>query len=93
MRLLVPALFGTALFIVWVYAILDIIATDEMFIRNLPKMAWLFLVVLIPGVGAIAWLALGRPPNAGWAPGDTRTRPPRRFIAPEDRDDWRGPGG
>ena len=51
------------------------------------------LVVFIPTVGAVAWLALGRPLYAGWAPGDTRTRaerrpPKRRVVGPEDSDAW-----
>ncbi len=91
MRLFVPGVLGLALFAVWVYAILDIISTEEALIRNLPKAAWLMLVIFVPGVGAIAWLAVGRPLNAGWAPGDTRVRQRRTYLAPEDRDDWRPP--
>lgn len=29
--------------------------------RNLPKLVWLLLVVLVPVAGALAWLVLGRP--------------------------------
>ena len=88
MRLLVPTFVGTALFFVWVYAIFDIVATEPMLARNLPKGTWLFLVILVPGVGAIAWLALGRPMNAGWYPGDTAVRKRRTVVGPEDREDW-----
>lgn len=96
-RLFAPGLFGIALFALWVYAILDVIATDSILVRNLPKTTWLFLVIFVPSVGAIAWIALGRPPYAGWRPGDTETRSTRpqqpratrqRYVAPEDRDDW-----
>jgi len=97
-----PGIFGVAMFVLWVWAILDVIATDAMLIRNLEKMAWLFLVLIFPAVGAIAWIALGRPVNAGWRPGDTESRQPRQsrpgqggqsggrpgWVAPEDRDDW-----
>lgn len=76
----------------WIFAILDVVATDEVLVRNLPKMAWLFLVILVPTVGAIAWLALGRPMYAGWLPGDTRRRSPgwsqRQVRGPEDSDEW-----
>lgn len=88
MRLLLPTMLGGALFLVWVYAILDIIATEPLLARTLPKLTWLFLTVLVPGVGAIAWLALGRPVNAGWYPGDTAVRARPRVVGPEDRPDW-----
>lgn len=99
-RLFAPGLFGVFLFALWVYAVFDVIATDSMLVRNLPKITWLFVVIFVPSVGAIAWIALGRPPYAGWRPGDTESRgsgsqyrapsrPQRRkFVAPEDRDDW-----
>jgi hypothetical protein len=29
---------------------------------------WLILVLLLPSIGAIAWLLLGRPERAGWRP-------------------------
>ena len=89
MRLFVPGAFGVVLFFVWVYAIFDIIATESVLVRNLPKTTWLLLVIFVPGVGAIAWLGLGRPLNAGWYPGDTTVRQRRTYVAPEDRDDWK----
>lgn len=88
LRLGLPAVVVLAMTILWVYCILDVIATDEALIRNLPKMMWLLIVIFIPQVGSIAWLALGRPPYAGWRPGDTerRTSSTRRPYArgPED---------
>lgn len=60
-RLFIPLVFGLILFVVWLFAVLDVISTDEMLMRNLPKLVWLFIVVLFPTVGAIAWFALGRP--------------------------------
>ena len=91
MRILAPTFFGTAVLILWAYAIFDIIATEATLTRNLPKTTWLIIVFLAPGVGAVAWLALGRPLNAGWAPGDTTVRQRRTFVGPEDRDDWKPP--
>lgn len=99
LRLLAPGLLGLVFFAVWIFAVLDVIATDEILMRNLPKMAWLFVVVFIPTVGAVAWLALGRPIGAGFQPGTTRAGPnrswqqkrgfePRRPRGVEDRDDW-----
>jgi hypothetical protein len=54
----VPVLLEIAL---TVYCLIDAIQTDEVVIRNLPKMAWIFLIVLLPIVGPVAWLVAGRP--------------------------------
>ena len=81
-------LIGFLLIALWLYCIFDVIATDEALMRSLPKMAWLFIVIIIPSVGSIAWLALGRPQFAGWRPGDTEGRPTRRVVGPEDRPDF-----
>lgn len=72
----------------WVYCILDVIASQEILVRNLPRMAWLLIVVFLPTVGSVAWLALGRPLYAGWRPGDLRRRPVRPVLGPEDRPDF-----
>lgn len=49
---------------------------------------WLVIVIFLPDVGSLAWLLLGRPLYAGWRPGDTTRRPPKRVIGPEDRHDF-----
>lgn len=73
----------------WVYCIFDVIAADDTLIRNLPKGMWLLIVIFLPDIGSLAWLALGRPLYAGWRPGDTASRPPpRRALGPEDRSDF-----
>ncbi|HYH50920.1 MAG TPA: PLDc N-terminal domain-containing protein [Acidimicrobiia bacterium] len=72
----------------WLYAIFDVIATDESLMRNLPKPVWLLIVIFLPDIGSLAWLLLGRPLYAGWRPGDTTRRAPKRAIGPEDRDDF-----
>ena len=63
-----------ALLALWIYCIVDVIATDEALIRNLPKMVWLLIVIFVPTVGSIVWLLLGRPERAGFAPGDSSYR-------------------
>jgi hypothetical protein len=79
---------GLLLLGLWIWAIFDVISTDEAMMRNLPKFVWLFLVIMLPTIGAVAWIAIGRPANVGWRPGDTTYRPVRRTIGPEDRPDW-----
>jgi Phospholipase_D-nuclease N-terminal len=51
-------------FAVWVFCIIDVITTPDGQCRNLPKLAWLLLVIILVDVGSIAWLVAGRP----WTP-------------------------
>ena len=44
-----------------VYCVLNVITTPEAEVRNLPKLVWLLLVLILPLVGGIAWLVAGRP--------------------------------
>jgi len=75
-----------------VYCLIDCIQTDEARVRNLPKIGWILLIIIVPIVGGLAWLFAGRPrggvatnpfgPAAGrQAPGG-RSRPGP--VAPED---------
>ncbi|MDP9072237.1 MAG: PLD nuclease N-terminal domain-containing protein [Actinomycetota bacterium] len=75
-------------FLLWAYCIFDVISADESLVRNLPKMTWLIIVVITHAVGAVAWLALGRPANLSFQPGSTDYRAPRRPVGPEDRPDF-----
>ena len=43
------------------YCLIDCIQSPEAEIRNLPRWAWLVLILLLPDIGAIAWLVAGRP--------------------------------
>ncbi|MGZ4627702.1 PLDc N-terminal domain-containing protein [Oryzihumus sp.] len=56
-RVVLPLL-GLALTI---YAVIDCIQTDQEAQRNLPKLAWVVLILLFPPIGAIAWFVAGRP--------------------------------
>jgi hypothetical protein len=44
-----------------VFCVIDLIQTREDEVRNLPKIAWLLLILLFPPIGSIAWLVAGRP--------------------------------
>jgi hypothetical protein len=44
-----------------VFCVLNVVTTPEDDVRNLPKLLWLLLVVVLPLVGGIAWLVAGRP--------------------------------
>ena len=56
--------FGLVLLAFWLWAIFDVISTDESMVRNLPKLVWLIVVILLSTIGAVAWLVLGRPQHA-----------------------------
>ncbi|MEU5160646.1 PLD nuclease N-terminal domain-containing protein [Streptomyces sp. NPDC020875] len=47
----------------WIYAFIDVLNTPEKEVRNLPKLAWIFIVLLFGEVllGPIAWFVAGRP--------------------------------
>lgn len=85
--------FGLLVFALWIFCIFDVIAAEEVVVRNLPKMVWLLIVIFVPTVGAVAWLALGRPLYAGWRPGSTERRQARRPLSPEDAPTWAPPRG
>ena len=80
-------------FALLVYALIDCIQTDEGRVRNLPKIGWIILILIVPIVGPVAWLVAGRPvgssrPRVAW-PATTRAgfpeyERPRRLVAPDD---------
>jgi Phospholipase_D-nuclease N-terminal len=55
---------GLAILAVWLFCLLDAITADAASIRNLPKMAWIFIIILLFEIGAIAWLIAGRPQSS-----------------------------
>jgi phospholipase D-like protein len=70
-----------------IYAVIDCIQTSDDRVKHLPKIAWVVLVVLIPWVGPIAWLIVGRQrsfPSGPWNPKRPITGP----RGPEDDPDF-----
>jgi Phospholipase_D-nuclease N-terminal len=45
----------------WIFCIIDVITTPDGAQRNLPKLVWLIIVIILPDVGSIAWLIAGHP--------------------------------
>lgn len=91
LRVFGPGIGGLLILGLWVYCVFDVIATEEMLIRNLPKTMWLLIVIFVPTIGSLAWLLLGRPPYAGLRPGDTSPRTSRPARGPDDDPTWRPP--
>jgi len=79
-----------ALLVLWIFCILDVISTEDVLCRNLPKYVWLLIVIILPDIGSIAWLLLGRPVGAGFRLGSQVGvyRPQKRAIGPEDSPDF-----
>ena len=83
-----PVLIEICLF---VYCLIDAIQTPSDEVRNLPKVTWVVLIILVPFIGSVAWLAAGRPTarrQSAWAAGSgfpeyERPRAPRSY-APDD---------
>lgn len=75
-----PVLLSLAL---TVYCVVDAIQTQDGAARNLPKIAWLILILLFPFIGPVAWLIAGRPRSG--ARGVPRQRRPR---GPDDDPDF-----
>ena len=73
--LLFDGFLGILAFGVWIFCIIDVITQPQKQIRNLPKLVWLLLVVLLMDIGAIAWLVAGRPWNRTGAAQAPRTKP------------------
>jgi hypothetical protein len=86
---------GLALTALWIYCIIEVLFTPESEIRNLPKLVWLFLVLIFSFIGSIAWLIAGRSTRrhaprstAPWPSTRTAGFPeyerPHRQSAPDD---------
>lgn len=78
-----------------VVALIDCLSAEEFAIRALPRVAWVFIILLFSPVGAIAWFVAGRPASPVrlsngkvWRPGSgfpEDERPGRqRSMAPDD---------
>jgi hypothetical protein len=85
-------LFALADLAMLVIALIDCLATDGHEIRALPKVVWVFVILLFSPLGGITWFVAGRPqhaaagarremgrPGAGF-PGASRPRQ----VAPDD---------
>ncbi|MBX3098845.1 MAG: PLDc_N domain-containing protein [Salinibacterium sp.] len=45
---------------VMIFSIVDAITSDSWRVRYMPKVAWVLLIVFLPLIGSILWLALGK---------------------------------
>ena len=80
-----------------VVALIDCLSAEESLIRALPRVPWVFIILLFSPIGAIAWFVAGRPAPAVrlsngtvWRPGSgfPENERPRRPMAPDDDPDF-----
>ncbi|WP_194815941.1 PLD nuclease N-terminal domain-containing protein [Nocardia sp. XZ_19_385] len=83
------AVVGLITLALWVYCLIDVIMSPDSEVRQLPKGLWLVIIILVPTVGAILWLLLGRPVDA--KPRSTTRYSeydrPGRYVAQNPEDD------
>lgn len=64
-----------------IYTLVDVLLTDRSRVRGLQKPLWAILVVVLPVIGGILWLVIGKA---------RRTSGGSRVIAPDDDPDFLG---
>ena len=70
-----------------IYALVDLVQTDDEEIKGLPKLIWVLLIVFIAFVGPLAWLIGGK--KSRRRPGQSaRGEAPRGPIGPDDDPDF-----
>ncbi len=57
----VEVFFGVVSLLLFVYCLVEAISTPAGHARNLPKVAWILMIIFLPFAGSVAWLAAGRP--------------------------------
>ena len=71
-----------------VFALADCVQTQDDKVRGVPKWAWIVLIVLIPWVGPLTWLFVGK--ERSWGRGSSGSPGPRRDgpLAPDEDPDF-----
>ena len=70
---------AVAVLVIFVYGLVDVIRTEGRLTRGISKPAWIIVMIILPVLGAILWLLIGRPRG---------TRPqPQAFPHPAAPDD------
>jgi hypothetical protein len=73
---------AVAVLVIFVYGLVDVIRTDARLTRGISKPAWIIVMIVLPVIGAILWLLIGRPRNTG------PVRRPAGPTAPDDDPDF-----
>ncbi|MFF8288477.1 PLD nuclease N-terminal domain-containing protein [Streptomyces sp. NPDC016309] len=75
-----------------IFAFIDCLNTPEDETRHLPKVAWIFIILLFWIVGPIVWLAAGKlrhaPDGGRPSPFSTGRAPRTEWVAPDDNPEF-----
>ncbi|MET8732265.1 PLD nuclease N-terminal domain-containing protein [Streptomyces parvus] len=74
-----------------IYAFIDCLNTSEEDTKHLPKIAWVFIILLFWIVGPVVWLAAGKNRHnraAGAGPASWQPGRRRQWVAPDDNPDF-----
>jgi len=74
---------AVAVLVIFVYGLVDVIRTEGRLTRGISKPAWIIVQIVLPVLGAILWLLIGRPR------GTAQPRPSYPHpVAPDDDPDF-----
>ncbi|WP_285568186.1 PLD nuclease N-terminal domain-containing protein [Streptomyces sp. NBC_01463] len=74
-----------------IFAFIDCLNTPEDEAKHLPKIAWVFIILLFWIVGPIVWLAAGKvrqAPAGGRTPSEWHRGHRQQWVAPDDNPDF-----
>lgn len=83
---MIRALFTIVSIALTVFALADCVQTDSDRVTGLPKWAWVVLIVLVPWIGPITWLLVGKDRSGSDPRGAGEGR--RGPLAPDDDPDF-----
>jgi hypothetical protein len=69
----------------WIFCLVDVIVSKEDECRNLPKLLWLLIVLMLPDIGSVLWLIAGRPRGLRQSWQQRRTHPAVTSRAPRPK--------
>jgi phospholipase D-like protein len=89
MLLKLGGLFFLVSVLFWLWAIFDSLTCDEKRVRNLPRWAWVVVILVFLEFGALAWALFGRPRAGQLAAHGSQSQGPRRGpVGPDDDPDF-----
>ena len=83
----VELVLGLVVVAAWIYSVVTCVLTPDSEVRGIPKFAWLILIVLLPLLGSVLWIGVGRtrmpraPRFAGPGPAAPGLAAPRTYSA------------
>jgi len=79
----VELVLGLVAIALWIYSLVTCVMTPESQVRGVPKAVWLVGIVLLPLLGSVLWLGVGRQRGAPRSPRTPRSAP--GYAAPAPR--------